>query len=106
MFPAFAAFGNVACLHDTLSTIERQNQEVTASAGDLDPPSVSATDGVKVDHEIWRVNASLPTIADCRSQIGLGSPAKLDAVYMRFEPGVRSTIAASRLGPPLLTTGA
>jgi len=87
MFPAFAAFGNVACLHDTLSTIERQNQEVTARAGDLDPPSVSATDGVKVDHEIWRVNASLPTIADCRSQIGLGSPAKFDAVYMRFEPG-------------------
>lgn len=32
---------------------------------------------------IWRDDAPLPTIADCR---GLGSPAKLDGVYMRFEP--------------------
>jgi hypothetical protein len=85
-------------LHDTLSTIERQNQESTARAGDLDPPSVSATDGVKVDHEIRRINASLPTIADCRSQIGLGSPAKFDAVFMRFEPGVPAARRMLRRG--------
>lgn len=65
------------------SIIERQNQEVTAKPeililhrvrGRWKPVSVNG---------MWRDDASLPTIADCR---GLGSPAKFDGVYMRFEP--------------------